>query len=227
MVLSERLAAVAGLVSDGSVIADIGTDHAYIPIYLIESGKCPKAVAMDVNAGPLLRAQKHIAAHQLEPYIEIRQADGLSGLKSGEAGSAILAGMGGGLVIKILSQSPLIAREIKEFILQPQSELYQVRKFVNEWGMAIQAEDIIFEDGKYYPMMRANWGQEKPYDDVELHYGRYLIQNKHPVLKQFLKREIQVKEQIVSQLNDAAAVRRNEIEAELLTARIALERMGI
>ena len=102
--LSARLQAVAGLVTDGYRLADIGTDHAYIPIWLVKTGRIPGAVAADINKGPLKRAMEHIRANGLESRIDIRLSDGFAALTPGEVQSAVLAGMGGGLMIRILKE---------------------------------------------------------------------------------------------------------------------------
>ena len=102
--LSFRLQAVAELVTGGYRMADIGTDHAYVPICLVKAGRIPGAIAADVNKGPLLRAAEHIKANRLENQIETRLSDGFSALKPGEVQSAVLAGMGGGLMIRILKE---------------------------------------------------------------------------------------------------------------------------
>ena len=104
MQLSKRLAAVARLVSAGSRLADVGTDHGYVPISLVCEGKIPSAIAMDVNRGPLNRARAHIKAQGLEKYIDTRLSDGLAALAPGEADSVLIAGMGGMLMMRILSQ---------------------------------------------------------------------------------------------------------------------------
>ena len=93
MELSKRLQAVADLVSEGLVVADVGTDHGYIPIYLIETEKSSKAFAMDVNKGPLLRAKEHIAEHGLEACIETKLSDGVRALQKGECECVVVAGM--------------------------------------------------------------------------------------------------------------------------------------
>ena len=154
MQLSKRLRAVADLVPGGTVLADVGTDHAYIPIALVEEGKIPRALAMDINQGPLMRAEENIKAHGLEEKIEIRLSDGLEKMKKGEADAVLIAGMGGLLTVRILSGK----REILDgatLVLQPQSDLPSVRGWLAEEGYAITAEDLVLEDGKYYPMMRA------------------------------------------------------------------------
>ena len=110
--------AVASMVSQGLVLADVGTDHGYVPISLVQRKRIPKAIAMDVNKGPLERARKHIAEFQLEEFIETRLSDGVKKLKVGEVDSILIAGMGGELVVRILSDGIEVCRSVKELILQ-------------------------------------------------------------------------------------------------------------
>ena len=159
MELSKRLQAVADLVSEGLVVADVGTDHGYIPIYLIETKKSPKAFAMDVNKGPLLRAKEHIAEHGLETRIETRLSDGVRALQKGECDCVVVAGMGGALTIKIMEEGKDIFRNLIEFVLQPQSELQKVRAYLCENAYFIAEENMVLEDGKFYPMFRVIKGQ--------------------------------------------------------------------
>lgn len=154
MELSKRLSAAASLVTPGNRVVDIGTDHAYIPIYLIEKKKCLSAVAMDVNAGPLRRAAVHIQEAGFQKEIETRLSDGFEQLKPGEADSAVIAGMGGGLMVKILSAYPEVTSSLKEYILQPQSEIAKVRVFLLKQGFIFVDEEMVLEDGKYYPMIK-------------------------------------------------------------------------
>lgn len=202
MELSKRLQAVADLVSEGEIVADIGTDHGYIPIYLVQTGTCMKAFAMDINKGPYLRATQHVAGHGLSHQITTRQSDGMKALKEGEATSIIIAGMGGALVIKIVEQEKRLWETIHEMILQPQSELAKVRTYLQENQWKVVQEEMILEDGKYYPMMRVIRGVEEAYTGAELAYGRILIGEKHPVLKIFIEREIEIKEMLLSSLED-------------------------
>lgn len=154
MELSKRLLAVASLVTTGSIVADIGTDHAYIPLYLIQEKKAPGAIAMDVNEGPLLRAEEHVRDAGLTEQIRLRRSDGLEQLSPGECDCAVIAGMGGGLMIRILSAHPEITKSLKECILQPQSEIERVRSFLLEEGFVFLQEDMVLDDGKYYMMMK-------------------------------------------------------------------------
>ena len=155
MLLSDRMRAVAGLVQPCKSIADIGCDHGYVAMELVRSKVCRHVIAMDVISGPLDRARHNIADFCMQDYIETRLSDGVSALREGEAEGIICAGMGGKLVISILEQGKKLIGEMKQVILQPQSELSEVRGYLREKGYLVEKEDIIYEDGKYYPMMRA------------------------------------------------------------------------
>lgn len=227
MELSKRLQAVADLVSDGTVVADIGTDHGYIPIYLIESGKCKKAYAMDVNEGPLLRAKEHIAEHGLTEKILVRRSDGVKALNLGECDSVVVAGMGGALAIKIMEEGKDVFRNLKDFVLQPQSELTKVRRYLWEQEYCVIEEDMVQEDGKFYPMMKVTNGRSTAYSLIELRYGKKLLEQKHPVLHAFLEKEVQMKERILENLQletgEHIEHRAKELEEEVVLAKKALE----
>ena len=228
MELSKRLQAVADLVSDGLVVADVGTDHGYIPIYLIETKKSPKAFAMDVNKGPLLRAKEHIAEHGLTSSIETRLSDGVRALKKGECECVVVAGMGGALTIKIMEEGKDIFRDLKEFVLQPQSELQKVRAYLYQNAYSIVEENMVLDDGKFYPMFRVINGQSQEYHAIELCYGKLLLEQKNAVLKTFLQKEKAVKELILSNLEQSFGehieARRKEIQEELEGIEYALQR---
>ena len=200
MELSKRLQAVADLMEDGLIVADVGTDHGYIPIFLLESGKSPKAFAMDINEGPLLRAKEHIAAHGLTDKIEVRLSDGVKALSAGECEGVIVAGMGGALAVKIVTEGADVFKNLKMFVLQPQSELDKVRQYLVDNAFQIIDEDMVLEDGKYYPMMKIVNGKSSEYSLSELRYGKCLLEKKHPILKMFLEKEIKNKESIVKNL---------------------------
>lgn len=143
------------MVSSGFRLADVGTDHAYIPIYLVQNGTVPQAIAMDINRGPLLRAEENIRRYGLEAHIETRLSDGLEKLQAAEADTILIAGMGGLLVVRILENGRDVLKGCRELVLQPQSEIRSVRAWLEETGWKIDREDLIFEEGKYYPMLHA------------------------------------------------------------------------
>lgn len=227
MELSKRLQAVADLLSEGLCVADIGTDHGYIPIYLITSKKSSKVIAMDINEGPLLRAKEHIAEHGLEQHIETRLSDGVTALQAGECDAVIIAGMGGALAVKIMEAGEQLFRSLKEFVLQPQSELEKVRRYLCEQGYHIIAEDMVLEDGKFYPMMKVINAHTSCCNIMELRYGKFLLEQKHPILRHFLEKEVQIKGQILKQLECESGVhieeRKQELHTELSVIKEALE----
>lgn len=224
--LSMRLSAVADMVTITGILADVGTDHGYIPVFLAGEKRIQRAIAMDVNQGPLKRAQEHIRQYGLEDRISTRLSDGLEALRPGEADSIVIAGMGGALMKRILAQGEEAARTAKELILQPQSEIMEFRRFLWESNYEITEENMVFEDGKYYPMMRVEKGSESPYSEVELLYGRNLLQRRHPVLKSYLEFVVKEKEKVLESLKasttERAKERALEVEEELRTAKEGL-----
>ena len=237
--LSKRMKAVASMVTPGYVLADVGTDHGYVPISLVQRKKIPKAIAMDINKGPLERASAHIAEFQLEEFIETRLSDGVKKLKVGEVDSILIAGMGGELVIHILSDGMELCRSVKELILQPQSELDKVRQFLRENRYKIVDEDMVIEDGKYYPMMKV-----VPVDDDEFWrilpeeairacdmYGPLLLKNGNPSLRKFLVKQHKQLEKILKDLeklpeSKKIAMRKQEVLEEISLNESAYTIMG-
>ena len=201
MQLSQRLSSVASMVTAGNCLADVGTDHGYVPIYLYERNVIPHAIAMDVNKGPLERATLHIAESGMKEAIETRLSDGLAALQPGEADSVVIAGMGGPLIIKILSAYPETTESLKELILQPQSEIPEVRIWLYESGYEIVEEHMVFEDGKYYPMFKAVKNpQAEKLSDLEYKFGKLSVLGEKDVLKAYLVREVANKQNILNKL---------------------------
>lgn len=153
--LSRRLSAVAGFVTPGNRLADVGTDHGYVPIALCEQGRIPRAIALDVREGPLQAARRNIAAAGLLGQVETRLSDGLSALAPGEADTVLLAGMGGALMQRILKEGAPVLAGVRELVLQPQSEIPALRRFLRCAGYEIPQETVVKEDGKYYVVLRA------------------------------------------------------------------------
>ena len=153
MLLSDRMQAVVGLVEPCECFADIGCDHGYVAMELIKRRICNKVIAMDINHGPLQQAKSNIKEYGMQEYIQTRLSDGVEALEPGEVEGMICAGMGGRLVIHILTQKKEVVSQMTQLVLQPQSEIDEVRSFLRESGFVIDKEDMVFEDGKYYPMM--------------------------------------------------------------------------
>lgn len=155
MLLSDRMRAVVGLVEPCDCIADIGCDHGYVAMELIRDRICKRVIAMDINYGPLELAKSNIKEYGLQEYIETRISDGTAALTANDNVDGIIcAGMGGKLIIHILTEGMHLVKNMKQLILQPQSEIDEVRSFIRNQGFSIEKEDMICDDGKYYPMMR-------------------------------------------------------------------------
>ena len=153
MKLSKRLETVASMVTKGNRAADVGCDHGFVPIFLVESGISPLAVAADVRPGPLSRAKEHIKEHRLEEKIQTRLSDGLANIKPGEADSLIMSGIGGILMMRLLQDEEHTAKSFKELILSPQSELFDVRRYLVSNGYLIEyryGKDICKDDMKTF-----------------------------------------------------------------------------
>ena len=229
MQLSLRLAAISKMVHSGNRLVDVGCDHGYLPVYLVLNKKIPSAIAMDVRKGPLLRAKEHVQQYRVSDYIELRLSDGLSALKAGEGDTLVIAGMGGPLMERILTEGRLVLDSFQELILQPQSDIGHFRHFIRKQGWEIREEEMIVEDGKFYPMMRVTKSTEGyvPWTKEEEAFGRLLLEARHPVLQLYLQRELRIREQILEKLiqaGEGARERKAEVEEEQRLLMAALTR---
>lgn len=219
MRLSNRLETIVSLVQKGSRIADVGTDHGYVPIVLIERQIAEAAIALDVREGPLERAASHVRFHGLEQQIELRLSDGLDALTPGEADTVIIAGMGGELVLHILEQGRQMWDSVKHWILSPQSDLSKVRCYLADRRFPIVREAMVEEDGKYYTIMetagQSTQAAEPAFTETGLFYGPYLIQTKNPVLAAYLRREREMLTGILTSLEDQHSKRSEDRRREL------------
>lgn len=219
--LSQRLQAVANLVGGTGIVADVGTDHGYIPVYLISSGKAEKAIAMDVNRGPLQRALEHIRQFHLEEQIETRLSDGVKALQPGEVQTIVIAGMGGALMTRILDEGEAVAHTAERLVLQPQSEIPAFRHFLAEHEYRVLGEDMVFEDGKFYSMMAAVWaggGDGCPEEMMGpgYKYSPLLLADRHPVFRQYLLQQRAQKHKILDNLGKNARQDVSGRKAQLL-----------
>lgn len=222
--LSARMQALADMVSRGSVVCDVGCDHGWVSIYLVQQGIATRVYAMDVGIGPLERAKEHIRSYNLENYIETCLSDGLAALQVGEADCMVCAGMGGPLMMRILTEGREKAKAMKELILQPQSEIALFRRGLRQEGYKIVREDMVLEEGKFYPMMKviptegvSVGGSEE--QDIFDAYGELLLKEKHPVLQVYIDHSMRQANELLQHLakqeTARAAERMEEIEKEL------------
>ncbi len=227
--LSDRMLAVAHLVPRACTAADVGTDHGYIPIWLVENQIVEKVLALDNKEGPLKRAVGHIRESGCDQKIETRLSDGLKEVSPEEVDTVVISGMGGPLMIRILEEARDVVDALQYLILQPQTEIADVRRYVTGTGFRIVQEDMVEENGKFYPMMLAVPGQAESYDEVEYAYGKKLLQMRHPVLKRYLQKEQRKLEQLLARLSeekdsDDTRQRKTELKQELALLEKALAR---
>lgn len=201
--LSKRMLATVRMVSAQRSVADVGCDHAYNSIYLVQQKQPLRVIATDINEGPLKRAADNVARFGVADRVELRLCDGLAGVEPGEVDTALIAGMGGRLMVTILSNRPEVLAGITELVLQPQSDRECVRRYLRENGFVITDEDMVWEEGKFYAMFRAvrataECGTEKmPPSNAAVvpqvladRFGALLLTGRHPVLKEFLTQEL-------------------------------------
>ena len=235
--LSKRLHMLADMVTPGNRLVDVGCDHGFLPVCLVREGICPGAIAMDVREGPLGAAKRHVEESGLGDYIEVRLSDGLAEFRSGEADTMVCAGLGGRLMERSLRDDLDKAKQLRELILQPQSELPQFRMFLRNTGFIVTEEDTVLEDGKYYFAMKAYYRRDndtsladtgEPPEKTRLYdcFGRLLLGRRHPVLFQYLRQREYYISELVTSLEAAATergrLRTEQVREELATIREAL-----
>lgn len=215
MQLSKRLGAIANLVPNNIRIADIGTDHGYIPIYLRLQNQVSYCIASDINKGPLESAKRNMAKYQVTG-IETRQGGGLSTLcKEDQIDVVIIAGMGGYLIHDILENDLELVKGMKKIILQPQNNLTEIRKYIHEIGFKIEQETFLEEDGKYYTIIVAVPGIEKYEKECEYVYGKYLLEHATELYQSWLNYKGAGYKKIIDQLKDIQTEQIKERIAEL------------
>ena len=157
LTLSERMLMAAKMVRKGNAVADIGTDHAYLPAYLILNGISPKALACDVRKGPLENARKTVEHYGIEDKITLRLSDGFDEIEPFEAQDFIMCGMGGTLMEQLVSRAYWLKDSSKRIVVQPQSHAEDIRRFFVENGFEILFEDACIDGGKLYCAMAAEY----------------------------------------------------------------------
>ncbi|MGE4214400.1 MAG: tRNA (adenine(22)-N(1))-methyltransferase TrmK [Anaerotignaceae bacterium] len=226
MEISKRLKTVAGEVRYRTVV-DIGTDHGYVPIYLVKNKLADSAIACDINKGPLLKAKQNIEANCLLGKIETRLGSGLIPIEIGEVETAVIAGMGGMLTIEILKAGGDVVQSLKQLVLQPQLDIDSVRKYIHTIGFKIENEQMLIDDGKYYTVINAVHGEEKTYDQCQYMFGKVNLDKKSDVLKKYLMHRLgkltEIKDGLEKSGTENSMKKLNEIENEIRVFEEALK----
>ena len=178
--LDARLAAAAEYVRQGAVFADIGTDHAHLPIYLLECGRITQAIAADIAQGPLSRAQENASEHGLSDKIIFRLTDGLCGLDSLGITDVAICGMGGELISQIIDSAQFLRDTKIRLILQPMSKQENLRAYLSKNGFRIISERVSLAQGKLYSCICAEYdGTPYELELGELYVGRPELKNEN------------------------------------------------
>lgn len=210
MKLNSRLKTISELVPKDSVVADIGTDHAYLPVYLIKNKITKKAIAADINIGPLNNAKKAIKAYGMEEYIETRLGSGLKPIKQGEIDTVIIAGMGGLLIRDILKDSKEVVDTIKTFILQPMIAQDDLRKWLCENNFKIENERLAKEGDKLYEILVVSKGEMTIEDNIYYEIGSKLIENKDPYINELIDLKLKKYSEILKNVEKENSMKAKE-----------------
>lgn len=199
--LTPRLQAIADSINQYDTLADIGTDHAYLPIYLMLNEKIKCAIATDINKGPIEIAQNRIKQYKLEEKIETRQGSGLTVLKPGEADVIVVAGMGGMLISEIIEQSKTVAESAKTIVMQPMLDSGKLRRYLISNGYEIFEEELAKEDRKIYEIIWARYTGKVIETDSLMDIGPIIIEKKHLLARDLIDKKVTELNNILEKLD--------------------------
>jgi tRNA (adenine22-N1)-methyltransferase len=198
MKLNERLTMIAANIPNCRILTDVGTDHAYIPIYAVKNYLCEKAIAVDLREGPLNIANKNIKRRGLENSIETRQGNGLEPISLSESDVIVIAGMGGSLIRDILSAATEKVQKARLMLLQPNNAADALRKWLYESGFSIVEEKLALDAGKLYCLICAKWtGSAEKGDEFAYYIGEKLFKGNDPLLQRYLNKKLKELEVII------------------------------
>lgn len=228
--ISERLGLAASFIKKGRVVADIGTDHGYLPIYLIREGISDKVIAADMRKKPLEKAKKNAENFMVSDKIEFRLSDGLESFSGEEADAYVICGMGGTIMMKIL-QKALCDDKLNEgdqLVLSPQADREMFRRFLYEKGFLIEEEKMIRENSWFYVVFSCTYdGKSRRESELIYRYGKKPLEEKQEALKEFLVHERKVLERVKEKLDglgeNISDSKKKELLYDLEINKIALE----
>ncbi len=202
MKLTDRLLKIASLVTKGKKVADIGTDHGYIPVYLLNKGYIDFAILADVNKGPLENAKSEVRHNNLTDKVDLRLGSGIEVLNENEVDEVIIAGMGGILISELLEAKKSVAHNLDKLILQPMQAQGELRKYLLNNGYEILDEALVKEDFRIYEIIVAKYTSKNTSVEDEIYYevGKKLIENKDLLLNEFIDKKIFMYNSILKKL---------------------------
>ena len=217
MELSRRLKLISSYVDKCDSLIDVGTDHGYIPIYLIKKGICNSAIASDINKGPIEKAKFNVSIEGLKDKISCRLGGGLKTIKQSEVESVIIAGMGGNLTRDILIEDINKVKKFKFLILQPAQNPEILREYLYKNNYEVLAEDVCFDEGKFYELFKVRYSEKtKPYeikDSIDLEVSPIIRNSKNEIVKVFISDKISKYENILKYIKeDTESAKRRKVE---------------
>lgn len=216
MNLSDRLIKIAGFIKKNTVVLDVGTDHGYIPIYLIENQISKKIIASDISPDSLNKTIELVKKKGLEKNIDSRLGDGLDVVNPFEVEGVIMAGMGGILIQNILEKNKEVTNSIDYFIFQPMIASKELRQYLSRNKFKIIDEELSKEGDKFYEILYVEKGFENPKEEIYYEISERLIEKKHPLLKEFIENKIKlinsVMEELKGKTNKRSIERYNELK---------------
>lgn len=216
MELSKRLNFIVEKVEKVIALADVGTDHGYIPLYALKNNICSEAIASDINKEPLDKARLNAILEGVGDELEFRLGNGLSVLKKNEVQAVIIAGMGGNLIRDILEADTNIVNELEYLILQPAQNPEVLREYLYTNDYEIIDEDLCLDDGKYYELfkVRRKIGENTVLDSIYYEISPKLLMEKHPLMKEYINSKLDKYNKILSLITDeteSATLRKEEL----------------
>lgn len=233
--LPDRLQKIADFIEPGESIADIGTDHGFLPIYLYETGKSPHVILSDIKKGPLEKAKENINKYDPDKVFDIRLGSGLLSIDSGEVDTIVIAGMGGLLIADILGTDQQKSKSYQKFILQPRNAQDKLRRWLLENDFLIQDETLV-KEGKYIceiilamPITRIS-NRQKEGDtlwigELDFEFSPILFKNKDPLLAEFIENKIRIEKKIIKDVSRVTSSKNHYILEESEQRIISLQKL--
>lgn len=211
MELSKRLNFIINNIDKVSVLADVGTDHGYIPLYATQNGLCHKAIAIDINKDPLDKARLNAILEGAGDELEFRLGDGLNPLKKDEVEAVVIAGMGGNLIRDILEENIEKVASFNYLILVPAQNPEVLREYLYNNDYEIICENLCEEDGIYYELfkVRKKDGESMALDSIYLEVSPKLLMQKHPLMKDYLNSKLDNYKKILSFITESTVSARD------------------
>lgn len=219
--LPKRLAAVAALIPSGKVVADIGTDHGFLPVFLVKKGIAPRVIASDIHRGPFQKALNYVHFEGLEENIEIRLGNGLDILSPGEAQVVVIAGLGGHTLVDILAAGSEVLQTVETLVLNPATHQNIVRQWLVTNGWCLMDEDLVEDQGRLYQIILTCQGQQpeaKNWTELQYDIGPIIVRKRHPLLKEYLERKLKKYEKAAGHIESSHSIQGRSRLEELKTA---------